>query len=71
MAICYEVGDATGLGKSVISECKNYDGIIGNSHIKDKEICGNMIFESYYGERTVDDTISNFEYIKNMMGERA
>lgn len=43
VGICYDVGNAAGLGKNIVQELKNYIRFIENIHIKDKKVHGTTV----------------------------
>lgn len=43
VGLCYDIGNATGLGKNVLRELETFSRYIGNVHIKDKKINGTSV----------------------------
>lgn len=90
LGICYDLGNAAGLGKNLIWEIENLRDRIIDVHIKDKPVggktvmlgegsvdycscfealnavsyAGPYIFESYYGQYAIQDTLRNVDYIR-------
>lgn len=56
VGVCYDIGNATGLGRNTVAEVSHYADIVKNVHIKDKTMQGHTVMLGQ-GDAKIRETI--------------
>lgn len=60
LGICYDIGNATGLGKNTVDEVAMYTKYIKNVHLKDKKLHGTTVMLGQ-GDALIEETLRALE----------